>query len=65
MTIATKLGVASCNTAKAQGGIQAAVGDDDSVETHFGDITRAADRLLDGSVIGGARQRDRVRQVGR
>jgi succinate dehydrogenase / fumarate reductase flavoprotein subunit/L-aspartate oxidase len=42
VTIATKLGVASCNTAKAQGGIQAAVGPDDSVELHFEDLMRSS-----------------------
>jgi succinate dehydrogenase / fumarate reductase flavoprotein subunit/L-aspartate oxidase len=47
VTIATKLGVASCNTAKAQGGIQAAVGDDDSVETHFDDIMRSSHDTAD------------------
>ena len=41
VVLATKLGVASCNTAKAQGGIQAAVGDDDSIETHFADVILA------------------------
>jgi succinate dehydrogenase / fumarate reductase flavoprotein subunit/L-aspartate oxidase len=47
VTIATKLGVASCNTAKAQGGIQAAVGDDDSVETHFADLMRSSHDTAD------------------
>ena len=47
VTIATKLGVASCNTAKAQGGIQAAVGDDDSIETHFDDIMRSSHDTAD------------------
>ena len=47
VTIATKLGVASCNTAKAQGGIQAAVGADDSVETHFEDIMRSSHDTAD------------------
>jgi L-aspartate oxidase len=36
--VATKLGVASSNTAKAQGGIQAAVGADDSPEIHAEDV---------------------------
>ena len=47
VTIATKLGVASCNTAKAQGGIQAAVGPDDSVETHFEDLMRSSHDTAD------------------
>ena len=47
VTLATKLGVASCNTAKAQGGIQAALGDDDSVETHFEDVVRSSHDTAD------------------
>ena len=47
VVLATKLGVASCNTAKAQGGIQAAVGDDDSIETHFADVMRSSHDTAD------------------
>ena len=47
VTLATKLGVASCNTAKAQGGIQAAVGADDSSELHFEDIMRSSHDTAD------------------
>ncbi|MGI9117269.1 MAG: FAD-binding protein, partial [Gaiellales bacterium] len=47
VTLATKLGVASCNTAKAQGGIQAAVGGDDSVEAHCEDIIRSSHDTAD------------------
>jgi L-aspartate oxidase len=48
----TKGSKASCNTAKAQGGIQAALGDDDSPEQHAADIVASshdtADPLLAG-----------------
>ena len=47
VTLATKLGVASCNTAKAQGGIQAAVGPDDDVATHFDDVMRSSHDTAD------------------
>lgn len=47
VTLATKLGVASCNTAKAQGGIQAALGADDDVETHFADVMRSSHDTAD------------------
>src|SRR4051795_7519407 len=38
VAIATKGSIQSCNSAKAQGGIQAAFGDDDSPEQHAQDI---------------------------
>src|SRR2546423_3624164 len=38
VAIATKGSIQSCNSAKAQGGIQAAFGDDDSPERHAQDI---------------------------
>lgn len=47
VTVATKLGVASCNTAKAQGGIQAAVGPDDDVETHLADVIASSHDTAD------------------
>ncbi len=47
VTLATKLGVASCNTAKAQGGIQAAVAADDSIDTHFEDVMRSSHDTAD------------------
>ena len=47
VVLATKFGVASCNTAKAQGGIQAAVGADDSIETHFADVMRSSHDTAD------------------
>src|SRR3954451_25350277 len=38
VALATKGSVQSCNSAKAQGGIQASFGEDDSPEQHAGDI---------------------------
>src|SRR5689334_12107623 len=42
VAIATKGSIQSCNSAKAQGGIQAAFGDDDSPEQHAQDIWRSS-----------------------
>ncbi len=39
--VATKSALGASNTARAQGGIQAAVGDDDSVESHYEDTLAA------------------------
>ncbi|MGA0122753.1 MAG: FAD-dependent oxidoreductase, partial [Gaiellales bacterium] len=47
VVVATKLGAASCNTAKAQGGIQAAVGPDDDVETHLADLLASSHDTAD------------------
>src|SRR5438105_2271147 len=48
--LATKGALPSCNSAKAQGGIQAAFGEDDSPEQHAEDVWKSshetADRLL-------------------
>src|ERR671925_1638700 len=38
VALATKGSLQSCNSAKAQGGIQAALGDDDSPEQHAQDV---------------------------
>ncbi|HEX2377324.1 MAG TPA: FAD-dependent oxidoreductase [Gaiellales bacterium] len=43
----TKGSRASCNTAKAQGGIQAAMGDDDSPEQHAADIVASSHDTAD------------------
>ena len=43
----TKGSRASCNTAKAQGGIQAAVGGDDSPEQHAADIVASSHDTAD------------------
>ncbi len=40
--LATKLGLASSNTAKAQGGIQASFGEDDDVSIHAADILKSS-----------------------
>jgi succinate dehydrogenase / fumarate reductase flavoprotein subunit/L-aspartate oxidase len=56
--LATKLGLASSNTAKAQGGIQAALGDDDAPAVHAEDVIRSshetADRRLVAALTGEA-----------
>ena len=61
VALAAKASVQSCNSAKAQGGIQAAVGLDDSPEQHAEDVWRSshetADRRLGrngGGEAGGA-----------
>ena len=40
--VATKGSIQACNSAKAQGGIQAAFGDDDSPENHAEDVMRSS-----------------------
>ncbi len=47
VALATKGALQSCNSAKAQGGIQAAVGDDDSPETHAEDVWRSSHETAD------------------
>src|ERR1044072_2211961 len=42
VALATKGALQSCNSAKAQGGIQAAFGEDDSPETHAEDVWRSS-----------------------
>ncbi len=42
VALATKGSIQACNSAKAQGGIQAAFGDDDSPEQHAGDIFKSS-----------------------
>ena len=44
VALATKGSLQSCNSAKAQGGIQAAFGDDDSPEQHAADVFGARTR---------------------
>jgi succinate dehydrogenase / fumarate reductase flavoprotein subunit/L-aspartate oxidase len=43
--VATKSALGAGNTGRAQGGIQAAIGDDDSVESHFEDTFAAGHRV--------------------
>src|SRR5947207_13678983 len=42
VALATKGSIQSCNSAKAQGGIQAAFGEDDSPERHADDVWRSS-----------------------
>src|SRR5438046_5145596 len=58
VAVAAKGSLQSCNSAKAQGGIQAAFGEDDSPEQHAADVWKSshetADRHLVESLTGGA-----------
>jgi L-aspartate oxidase len=47
VALATKGSIQSCNSAKAQGGIQAAFGDDDSPDQHAQDIWRSSHETAD------------------
>ncbi len=47
VALATKGALQSCNSAKAQGGIQAAFGDDDSPELHAEDVWRSSHETAD------------------
>jgi aspartate oxidase len=47
VALATKGSIQSCNSAKAQGGIQASVGEDDSPEQHAEDIWRSSHETAD------------------
>jgi L-aspartate oxidase len=47
VALATKGSIQSCNSAKAQGGIQAAVGDDDSPEQHAEDVWKSSHETAD------------------
>jgi len=49
--LATKTTVQACNSAKAQGGIQAAFGDDDSPEIHAEDIMRSSHDTADPRLV--------------
>jgi succinate dehydrogenase / fumarate reductase flavoprotein subunit/L-aspartate oxidase len=51
VALATKGAVQSCNSAKAQGGIQAAVGEDDSPELHAEDIWRSSHETADRGLV--------------
>ena len=50
--LVTKGSRASCNTAKAQGGIQAAVGDDDSPDQHRADVIASSHDTADPELAG-------------
>src|SRR3954465_10804618 len=51
VAVATKGSIQSCNSAKAQGGIQAAMGADDSPELHAEDIWRSSHETADLALV--------------
>jgi succinate dehydrogenase / fumarate reductase flavoprotein subunit/L-aspartate oxidase len=51
VALVTKRALQSCNSAKAQGGIQAAVGEDDSPEMHAEDVWQSSHETADKSLI--------------
>jgi L-aspartate oxidase len=51
VAVATKGALQSCNSAKAQGGIQAAVGEDDSPELHAGDVWASSHETADRRLV--------------
>ena len=51
VVLATKGSIQSCNSAKAQGGIQAAVGADDSPEQHAEDVWRSSHETADRRLV--------------
>jgi L-aspartate oxidase len=52
VALATKSALQSCNSAKAQGGIQAAFGEDDSPELHAGDVWKSSHETADMRLVG-------------
>jgi len=51
VAVATKGALQSCNSAKAQGGIQAAFGDDDSPDLHAEDVWRSSHETADRDLV--------------
>jgi succinate dehydrogenase / fumarate reductase flavoprotein subunit/L-aspartate oxidase len=51
VAVATKGSVQACNSAKAQGGIQAALGPDDSPEQHAEDVWRSSHETADRRLV--------------
>jgi L-aspartate oxidase len=51
VALTTKAALQSCNSAKAQGGIQAAFGDDDSPEQHAEDVWRSSHETADRRLV--------------
>jgi aspartate oxidase len=51
VALATKGSIQSCNSAKAQGGIQAAFGEDDSPERHAEDVWRSSHETADRRLV--------------
>jgi succinate dehydrogenase/fumarate reductase flavoprotein subunit len=52
VALVTKGALQSCNSAKAQGGIQAAFGEDDSPELHAGDVWKSSHETADMLLVG-------------
>jgi aspartate oxidase len=52
VALVTKGSLQSCNSAKAQGGIQAAFGDDDSPEQHAEDVWQSSHETADRRLVG-------------
>src|SRR6059036_4203061 len=51
VAVATKGALQSCNSAKAQGGIQAAFGEDDSPEQHAEDVWKSSHETADRRLV--------------
>ncbi len=51
VALATKGSIQSCNSAKAQGGIQAAFGEDDSPEIHAADVWKSSHETADKRLV--------------
>src|SRR5918994_3386121 len=51
VALASKGALQSCNSAKAQGGIQAALGEDDSPEIHAEDVWRSSHETADRRLV--------------
>src|SRR5215467_12602005 len=51
VALVTKGTLQSCNSAKAQGGIQASFGDDDSAEQHAEDVWRSSHETADKRLV--------------
>jgi len=51
VALATKGSIQSCNSAKAQGGIQAAFGEDDSPEQHAEDVWKSSHETADRALV--------------
>jgi aspartate oxidase len=51
VALATKGALQSCNSAKAQGGIQAAFGEDDSPEIHAADVWKSSHETADKQLV--------------
>src|SRR5215813_9434831 len=52
VALATKTTLQACNSAKAQGGIQASFGEDDSPEIHADDVMRSSHDTADPRLVG-------------